>query len=764
MENITEMISNNNKSSLCQQLLTRLEQLKTQLTTPNKDDKQIWLQFLSLWREILQNPLSNVQSCYVASAQLLTELLAAINFDSIIKDESIACETTFTCMALLNQLYFKNYVLRKTEQKMLPRKRIHDHIYLLLVVMAQTIFIASLATIDDRQCIENYIDFFTLLIDHVDQSMPEFSQKVVHKDYGLDDINESILILLWNAADQTGLVPTLLKCGLAKRVVTWLAQSTKLTEKSRRPLISIVHNIARHDDGADELNNYGAIDIIKQYQKTESGTTDSRILIASMALALLSTPEQLKSDKKGMNVVLNHLLQLVMNAAKNDRYRCDGFHVSEPLAVMVKMFVVDERTLDYVLCHAETEPSSDMFSTIQLFVSLLFDFSQALKGTNRLEQFTLIAIFNILWSISFQPNYAPELIKNQKLIETIKNFIDENYEEKILEQYKPRSMEGIKEAAHGILHNLKIDNQSETAIDKSGNVLDGLVPNTLNNISSKPCIMISYCHDNNTFCDQILSFLSERNDVFDIWIDRTYCQSASDLWESIADGMERSCVIVCLVSRQYFESKSCRKEFIYAADTLKKTIVPVLLENFKPRGWLGIRIPDMKYIRFRDLIQPEQTKIVELMNAILLSLSVSTPVVHENLPSSSQQHTITLSIPATTKETSTLRPFNQWTSSGNDITAWFAHHRISRRLCDLFEFQTGKEMLDYAELLIKDRENQMNIYAKIFAEKYNGSVMPPHEFYRFSAAMKELLNDNRSSLSSANKNSLMPTKSSTCII
>ncbi|CAF4293120.1 unnamed protein product, partial [Rotaria sordida] len=62
MESITEMISNNNKSSLCQQLLTRLEQSKTQLTTPNKDDKQIWLQFLSHWREILQNPLSNVQS------------------------------------------------------------------------------------------------------------------------------------------------------------------------------------------------------------------------------------------------------------------------------------------------------------------------------------------------------------------------------------------------------------------------------------------------------------------------------------------------------------------------------------------------------------------------------------------------------------------------------------------------------------------------------------------------------------------------------
>ncbi|CAF1128641.1 unnamed protein product [Rotaria sordida] len=583
----------------------------------------------------------------------------------------------------------------------------------------------------------------------------------MEQEYELGNINEGILMLLWNTADQTLLVPTFLKCGLAKRVVAWLAQSTKLTEKSRQPLISIIHNIARHDDGADELNNHGVIDVIKQYQKTGLEKENSRSLVASMALALLSTPEQLKTDKKGMNIVLNQLLQLVMNATKSDEYRHDGFHVSEPLAVMVKMFVVEERTLDYVLCHAETEPSSDMFSTIHLFASLLFDFSQALKGTNRLEQFTLIAIFNILWSISFQPIYAQELIKNQQLIETIKHFIDENYEQKILEQYKPRSMEGIKEAAHGILHNLKIDNQIETTFNNQSTVLDALISNPLKDISSKPWIMISYCHDNNTFCDTILSFLSKRNDAFDIWIDRTHCQTAGDLWESIADGMERACIIVCLVSSQYFESKSCRKEFIYAADTLKKTIVPVLLENFKPKGWLGIRIPDMKYIRFRDL-QPEQTKMVELLNTILLSLK---SMDHENLPSPSQHHAVTLSIADTTaEETSILRPFDQWTSTGNDVAAWFAHHRISRKLRDLFEFQTGKEMLDYAELLIKDREKQMNIYEKIFAEKYNGSEMPPHEFYRFATAMEQLLNDNRSSLSSVNKNASIPIKSSTCII
>jgi hypothetical protein len=303
---------------------------------------------------------------------------------------------------------------------------------------------------------------------------------------------------------------------------------------------------------------------------------DSRILIGSMALAHLSTPEQLKRDKKGMNIVLNQLLQLVINAAKGDRHRDHGTHVSEPLGVLVKIFVVEERTLDYVLCHAETEPPSDVASTIQLFLSLFFVFSNALKGTDRLEQFTLIALMNILWSISFQSDYAQELIKNEEFLIKIKLFTDENNQQEILEQYKPRSMEGIQQAARGILHNLNIgDNKLNEHADLQ------------NNVNNKSWIMISYCHDNNEFCGEILEFLRTRNDAFEIWIDRTHCQGAIDLWESIADGMEQASIIVCLLSESYFQSKSCRQEFIYAADSLKKRIVPILIGNFEPKGWLG---------------------------------------------------------------------------------------------------------------------------------------------------------------------------------
>ncbi|CAF3086092.1 unnamed protein product [Rotaria sp. Silwood2] len=204
---------------------------------------------------------------------------------------------------------------------------------------------------------------------------------------------------------------------------------------------------------------------------------DSRILVISMTLAFLSSPEQLKRDKKGMNAVLNQLLQLVMDSAKSDQYRYDGFHVSEPLEVLVKMFVVEERTLDYVLCHAETEPTSDMSSTVHLFISLLFSFSNALKGTDRLEQFTLVALLNILWSISFQPNYAQELAKDEKLIEIIEKFAENDKDQDIIEQYKPRSMESIKQATNGILHNVNRNYRNDVKPNQQETVLNASVVN-----------------------------------------------------------------------------------------------------------------------------------------------------------------------------------------------------------------------------------------------------------------------------------------------
>ncbi|CAF0745362.1 unnamed protein product [Didymodactylos carnosus] len=490
-----------------------------------------------------------------------------------------------------------------------------------------------------------------------------------------------------------------------------------------------------------------------------------------MALALLSTPEQLKSDQKGMNGVLNQLLQLTIGAAKGSRHRCGGIHVSEPLAVLAKLFVVEERTIDYILCHAETKPPSDMSSTIRLFASLLLTFRSALDGNDPLKQFTLIAVLNILWSISFQAQYSRELIaSNDELISIVKS-LAESDDKKTINQYKPRSMEGIKEAARGILLNLDIDindsskTKEEIQKDKS---------NALTALSLR-----SYSHRNKEFCVKVLELLSTRNDVFDIWIDQTHCQSVGDLWESIADGMEQAQIIVCLISKHYYESKSCRQEFQYATDTLHKSIVPAFLEDFEPRSWLGIRISGVKYIRFRNLAQPDKAKMADLLDTILASFaasSSSSPEVLSAVQHSSKQHQ-SYEPEITHDKNSTIDslrlPNEQWsTATIDDINNWFIYHHISSQIRNLYNFQTGQDMLHYAQMLVDDYEQQFQIYSKAFRKKTNDDELLPHEFDRFKRAMEKLLKDNTISLPSSmstkyervSTKNPATSKSSTCCI
>lgn len=156
----------------------------------------------------------------------------------------------------------------------------------------------------------------------------------------------------------------------------------------------------------------------------------------------------------------------------------------------------------------------------------------------------------------------------------------------------------------------------------------------------------------------------------------------------------------------------------------------------------------MKYVRFRDLQQLDKNKMNELLNTIVSSLS---PL--------SQEHRIepasVLNVTKSTPDSSLYSP-NQRTSSKDDISTWFAQHEISTELRDLFNFQSIEEMLDYGEVLINDREKQMNIYTRIFAKKYSGNDLPPHEFNRFANALERLLKEKRPSSITA--------KSSTCTI
>ncbi len=251
--------------------------------------------------------------------------------------------------------------------------------------------------------------------------------------------------------------------------------------------------------------------------------------------------------------------------------------MSEPLAVFTKLFV-DDRSLEYVLNHAETEPQLTVSATIDLFVKLLIDFQDVSADENQLRQFTCTALLNILWSISFQDRYKTKLQQNKNLLKIIKSLTMDNGET-VVDQYIPRSMESTANAANGILHNL-----NELSDKKEAPIADTqLVTNSSN---EKPIIMISYAHANNSFCDKILAEFKKNQNLFGIWIDRDHCSSSEDLWEKIARGIRQSNLVVCLLSQDYFNSKSCRKEATFAVQ--RKKIIPVYIGEPGDCDWLGM--------------------------------------------------------------------------------------------------------------------------------------------------------------------------------
>lgn len=385
-------------------------------------------------------------------------------------------------------------------------------------------------------------------------------------------------------------------------IYLFFSQGNKSKSDAVRPLISIIHNTSRHDDGINVLNSLGAISVIK---KVQSRTENSEInILCCMILALLSTPEQIKNDRKRMNNALDQLLQSVSNASKSEEYKDDGFHISEPLVVLVKLFN-DDRALDYILQHAQVE--LDASSTLEFFVNLLLKFNDTVSSEkDPLKQLTCTALVNILWSVSFQDHYQyKRQLKNNQylmiLLEKFSNSIEINDTVASRTQYVPKYIESIQTAAKGILLNIyekvstvNMENHSTLLSAPNGEpVIEMLVPQPIQaqhsvvdtNNSNKPMIMISYSHDDKTLCYQLEEEL-KRNEQFDVWIDKNYC-ATGDSWEHIARGIKQSQVILCLITKHY-TSKSVRREVIYAIDRLDKPLLPVFVLKPDLPEWLGM--------------------------------------------------------------------------------------------------------------------------------------------------------------------------------
>jgi hypothetical protein len=304
--------------------------------------------------------------------------------------------------------------------------------------------------------LENQVPSLRLLVEFVDRNKKKLDQ--IEMNITID----SALNLIWELVDDTNLVPTLLETNCATYFVQWISIKD-ISMEIQRPCIHILHNLARHEKGVEALNNAKCINALKEFKQRildPNKTNNDELyvelrLLYCMVISLLTEPKENREDLDNLRKVLDRLMQLVVDAGQSDNNKRGGFNVSEPLVVLTKLSVHDE-ILHYIINEAQVQ-NMQAKSKISFFCQLLIKFRGALAGDNNLDQLTLTAVFNMIWSISFHDQYVDELKSDSKFLITVKSLANDGGEA-LVEQYVPAHMSSIAKAANGILWNLDEDN------------------------------------------------------------------------------------------------------------------------------------------------------------------------------------------------------------------------------------------------------------------------------------------------------------------
>ena len=97
---------------------------------------------------------------------------------------------------------------------------------------------------------------------------------------------------------------------------------------------------------------------------------------------------------------------------------------------------------------------------------------------------------------------------------------------------------------------------------------------------------------------------------FNVWIDVK--DMKNQIFSDMAFGIEKSSHVIACISEFYEKSRYCEKELSYAISS-KKPIIPVIVqEGYRPKGWVGVAVSDVKYYKITN-----ETQLKEAFPAIL---------------------------------------------------------------------------------------------------------------------------------------------------
>ncbi|CAM4775638.1 unnamed protein product [Rotaria magnacalcarata] len=703
------------------------------------------------------------------------------------KDQVFVRETFYLYLNLFKLSGMKKYLTRdhmNANITMFYEKYISTYFSLdLLLDSIRTLNVTN----DDLKQLNDYNDSLTLLLNFVKAEFDSWTMPTWKPEYS--KTVSSILIFFSNYADRTILIPNLIEINCVENILQWLTklleykgqkpdcfQAQKDKRQAATPLIYIIYNISRHDDGIIDLNSHQAADLMKKWQKDSCFECQNNLkTLCQMTVALLSTPDQIKNDRKRINTVLDELLGYVVKASQYASCLDNNLmHISEPLIVLVKLINYD-RTLDYILQHSQVDFDDENTSVVQFLIKLFLKFYKDVPNDDSLKETTKTALLNIFWSISLRQQYKRELLEIPEFIKIVKEIANEKISD-TSPHYVPKYIEDIRKAADGIICNIsETPNESEKlqcralpalrtwAMKVHSSRIDNIDSNSDKTLQpSKPSIMISYSHADSAFCTELCKELDNKNEIFDIWIDWKYC-TTGNLWERIADGIVNSSVVLCLLSQKYYESKSCQQEFFYVFNKLKKNVIPIYIGRSNPPNHMELLMCMSKYVRFNQMHPLEPKSLGELMNMINEFLSLnetkSKSSIKEILPSLPVHYEVpteknnqlllrcnmnNTSIIATTVSTIDLsqKPIAEWTK--NDVSVWFQQNKVPSEICDLYDFEDGNELLMYAYRVSTEEKAkcEYQIYSQALAQANAGKIMLPHKFARFVNAVSKLYQEN----------------------
>ncbi len=126
-------------------------------------------------------------------------------------------------------------------------------------------------------------------------------------------------------------------------------------------------------------------------------------------------------------------------------------------------------------------------------------------------------------------------------------------------------------------------------------------------------VFISYSRKDSKFVDSLNTALAkvEKN----VWIDWEDIPYSSKWWDEITEAIEGTNAFICVLSPDYFASKTCVEELIIA-EKCDKRVIPVLHREFEPKLNTSNSISKLNWLLFRDTddFNDSFAKLIETIN------------------------------------------------------------------------------------------------------------------------------------------------------